>query len=357
MLKWMNRFRSKNIFKWIKVNKLNNSIAITLGRIKILIKKTYKAILRFISVIIIIAGAWFAFLTLIFKDPPIPPTPILIMIWTSVFLLLCTIFPSIFNRIKKIKFKDLIEVELETASKTLRDQYMSFGEDEHIFTPKGNIYELQDILNQAIRRPFKPILLVVNLKNGENVSIPMLYIYLALLDIIGSSVTVLFISTPKRSQRISDISKDSLIGVVSEKTLLKALQRQYPYLLRIYYKIYQSEYPSDYLIEDLIRRGFNGEWSINYLNNLYSYLREYINEHEFLTEHDIFILLNDKLDNQIIDLSLGENNLRLIRDVLNRGNEYILSIKNRRLYSVVLLSYFTKSLSNKVLEEILNQND
>lgn len=137
-----------------------------------------KPLFRFLGVSAILASGWYAFLSLV-SQPPIDATPVLIMIWSSVIVLLFALFPRILDRVKKFKVKDF-EIELQdTVARSTSEDYISFSDlDEYTFSQKGDFRNLEDILEQAIRQPSKPILLVANLRDGEYISIPMLFIYL-----------------------------------------------------------------------------------------------------------------------------------------------------------------------------------
>ena len=63
-----------------------------------------KQINIFIFICIILSAAWYGFLFLV-GNPPIATTPALIMVWVSVILLVISIFPKIFDKIKKVKIK------------------------------------------------------------------------------------------------------------------------------------------------------------------------------------------------------------------------------------------------------------
>ena len=79
--------------------------------------------------------------------------------------------------------------------------------DEYVFSQKGNFKNLNTLLREARQKPSKPILLVVNLRDGEYISIPMLFIYLFFLDLFGSSITVLFINNRNKLSTISDLKE------------------------------------------------------------------------------------------------------------------------------------------------------
>ena len=110
--------------------------------LKSLILNYYEAVLKFIFIIVIIAAAWYGFLYLI-GSPPIDATQALLMVWISVIILLFMLFPKVFDRIKRFKFKD-IEIELfEAAPTAFIDDFISMDEiNDYEFHQKGNFRNL-----------------------------------------------------------------------------------------------------------------------------------------------------------------------------------------------------------------------
>ena len=71
------------------------------------VKPIARRAFAFLFVATIIGGAWYGFLSIV-KPPPIDTTPALIMVWTSVFVLLSSLFPNILDKVKD-KGKRLLE--------------------------------------------------------------------------------------------------------------------------------------------------------------------------------------------------------------------------------------------------------
>ncbi len=310
-----------------------------------------KPFFRFIGVAAILASGWYAFLLLV-SQPPIEPTPVLIMIWSSVLVLLFALFPRILDRVKRFKVKDF-EIELQdTVARSTPEDYISFSDlDEYTFSQKGDFRNLEDILEQAIRQPSKPILLVANLRDGKYISIPMLFIYLFLLDMIGKSITVLFVSTRQSFKDIADITKDSIVGAVSGKTVLQTFYRRFPHFYRIFDIPKVSWFP---IFEEFFWRGrFRGEQGESIFREAYDTLREaHSDETEFLTERDMRNWFRGELNFRTVEVSLGSQDLKTIREALAQGDEFILSIKDKGLRSVISLCYFSKDIMKKVLADI-----
>jgi len=310
-----------------------------------------KPFFRWVGVSAILAGGWYAFLSLV-SQPPIDATPVLIMIWSSVIVLIFTLFPRIFDRVKRFKVKDF-EIELQdTVAKSTPEDYISLADlDEFTFSQKGDFRNLEDILEQAIRQPSKPILLVANLRDGEYISIPMLFVYLFFLDIVGRSVTVLFVSTKQGLRDIADITKDSIVGAVSGKTVIQTFYRRFPHLSRIFDIRRFSD--SQFQFEESFRFGFRGAPAQFVFRRAYDDLREsHSNQREYLTERDVRNWFRGELNNRTVEVTLGSQDLKTIREALAQGDEFILSIKDKGVRSVISLCYFSKNLSKKVLADI-----
>lgn len=197
-------------------------------------REIFSRIIVLLLVAIVIFGAWYTFLSIV-NGPPIDTSPALIMIWASVFILLLALFPNILDKIKKIKIKDF-ELELQdTVAMAISQDVISIADlDDHIFSTKSDFENLCDILATSFSFPNKPVLFVVNVKDNDYISILMLFIYLTFLDMIGSSITVLFVSARKHIKSFEDISKDAILGAISGKKVIRGLLRRFPRLFRIY---------------------------------------------------------------------------------------------------------------------------
>src|SRR5690242_6568212 len=184
-------------------------------------------IFRLLPVGLILFGAWYGFLRLVNK-PPLDTSSVLIMVWASVILLILAFFPKIFEKVKAIKLKD-VEIELQEAvAKSAPEDYISIeaSGDEPLFSEKGDLRHLQAILREATLEPDRPVLLLVNLKDDYYISIVMLFKYLFFLNLISMKTIVLFVSSEKHFDSLTDVRKDSLIGAMSGKRVLRALRSE-----------------------------------------------------------------------------------------------------------------------------------
>lgn len=320
-------------------------------RLQNLILKYYKVAFKFAFIILIIASAWYGFIYLVGK-PPIATTPALIMVWLSVLVLFLTLFPKIFDRIKRLKVKDF-EIELQESVKrsTAEEDFISMDEfDDYVFSQKGDFRNLNRILRDARRFPEKQILLTVNLRNGHYISILMLFIYLFFMDIIGNPVNILFISSKRPIKNFSDITQKSILGIVSGKKAMKIFYDRFPWLMRIF----DFGKFSDMRIDKFFRRGFKEFPSEMFFRDCYMYLRENRNnENEYLTEEDVVSWFGKDLNSRIVDLDDIESNNLNIKNAIEQGDDFLLIIKNRAFKSAVAVCKVTRNISSKVLTNIV----
>jgi hypothetical protein len=315
------------------------------------IKPTAKRTVTFLFVACIIAGAWYGFLSIV-KPPPIDATPALIMVWTSVFVLLFSLFPNILDKVKKIKLKDF-ELELqETFAKATSEDYLSFTDfDDQIISTKGDYRNLTNILQQAERFPDKPVLLIANVRDGNYISIPMLFVYLFFLDVIGSSVTVLFVSSQRRIRSFSDIEQDYVVGAVSGKKIIRVFQERFP----IFYRIYDlSRFNDDINFEDFFRNGRDKDDNFEHIFNRISEIFHDIenNRSSYISEHDVENWFKGKISKHTVELSVSDLNVGELRQALARNDDFILVLKDKKLSSVVSICFLTRDISDKMLKSL-----
>lgn len=320
-------------------------------KIKSFISRYFKPTLKFVFIIGVLTGAWFGFVYLVGK-PPIDTTPALVMVWISAIILLLAVFPKIFDRIKRLKVKDF-EIELqETVKKTSEEDFISMDElDDYVFSQKGSFRNLTNILRQARRNPNKPILLTANLRDGHYISTPMLFVYLFFLDLIGSSVIVLFVSSRTSLKNLKDISKKKIVGLVSGKTALRIFYNRFPH----FYKIFDVSRNSNVSFEDLFRRGrLRDEIDDHLFYRSYEMLREHrLEESEYLTEDDVMAWFSDHLNVKAIDLNATDSDI--IKQAIENGDEFLIILKDNTLRSVIALCKITKNISAKVFDDIMKK--
>ncbi|MDX9859233.1 MAG: hypothetical protein RBT76_15725 [candidate division Zixibacteria bacterium] len=309
-----------------------------------------KRLLAFAFVALIISGAWYSFLQIV-NDPPIDTTPALIMVWVSAIMLLLALFPGVLDRIKKVKIKDF-ELELQdSVEKAASQGGLTVPDiDEHIFSQKGDFRELANILSMAFRFPHKPILLVANLRDDNYVTIPMLTVYLTYLEWIGSSLTVLFVTSRDPVRNLGDITKEMILGAIGGKKVLREFIRRFPRLTRFHgFPPFMEFEP----LEEALRTGsfraadferyfrhINGEW-----------LESNEGRSNYLTKRDVRNWFVGELSSDTIELSISAADVRTIRKAIANESEFVLILKDERLNSVVSLCFLTKDVSEKLLRQ------
>ncbi len=308
-----------------------------------------KRVFSFLFVAAIIGGAWYGFLSIV-KQPPIDATPALIMVWTSALVLLFSLFPNILDKVKKIKVKDF-ELELqETVAKATSKDFLTVPDlDEHIFSTKGDFRNLANILRQAARFPDKPVLLVANLRENTYISVSMLFVYLFFLDVVGSPVTVLFLSSRRRIQSFSDIRQDCILGAVSGKKVIRVFQERFP----IFYRIYNfGRFNDDIRFEDFFRTGrFDDERFEHFFRHISQEIQDLeTNRNRYLSELDVENWFKGHISSHAIELSISDSNVKEIRKAISKDDEFLLVLKDNRLNSVVSVCFLTRDMSSKVLE-------
>lgn len=321
-----------------------------LQSLKSFILKYYEVVLKFVFIIVIITAAWYGFLYLV-GDPPIDATQALLMVWISVIVLLLVLFPKIFDRIKRLKLKDF-EIELsETVKKYSEEDFISLDVvNDYIFSQKENFRNLVNIAKQARRNPDKQILLTVNLRSGDYISIPMLFIYLFFLDMVSNTLNVLFFSSRQSISNFSDISQGSLIGIISGRKVIKIFYNRFPWL----YRIFEFEKFSETRMEDFVKRDlFLEDYSENLFRRCYDFLREYSrNEREFLRKRDVVAWFKKDLNNKIMDLDNIESNKQAVKDAIEKGDEFLIIFENKAFRSVIAVCKVTRNISLKVFKNI-----
>jgi len=321
-----------------------------LQSLKSLILKYYEVVLKFVFIIVIIIAAWYGFLYLV-GDPPIDATQALLMVWISVIVFLFVLFPKIFDRIKRLKLKDF-EIELsETVKKYSEKDFISMDEvNDYIFSQKEDFRNLVNIAKQARRNPEKQILLTVNLRGGDYISIPMLFIYLFFLEMASNNLNVLFFSSRKSIRNFSDISQNSIIGVISGKKVIKTLYRRFAWL----YKIFEFEGFSKIEMDDFLTRGiFIEQPGESLFHRCFYFLREnQRNEREFLRKRDVIAWYKKELNNKIMDLDDIESNKQAVKDAIEKGDEFLIVSENKAFRSVIAVCKVTRNISLKVFKNI-----
>jgi hypothetical protein len=141
------------------------------------------------------------------------------MVWASTVLLLLAAFPTILQSVKKFKIKDF-EVELASElERAAEEAPLTVMVDERFsFDTKGAAPELARLLRKAASDPGRPVILDVDIGQGDRISIVMLHTYVALLELVSNPVLIVFRSGAH------------LHGTVRGARLARVLRREFPML-------------------------------------------------------------------------------------------------------------------------------
>lgn len=175
---------------------------------------------------------------------------------------------------QKIKLKDF-ELELEEiVTKASSSDFITFsdieGSQEEILGVKGTFKKLIELFERAIMFPDEPVLLVVNLGDGLRVTITMLFIYLFFLNLFGSSVKVLFVSSENKIKNYYQVKREEIVGAVSGTKVLQRFLKLFPgfsSILKFKFTITTNnqvtEPPNNQVTELLTLKNFPGVYKSN----------------------------------------------------------------------------------------------
>jgi len=294
--------------------------------------KTLKVLKRLLIIIIILFGAWYGFLLLL-AHPAVSPNSALVMVWISVLMIILAIFPQILSMIKRFKWKDF-EIELQDIiEKSTKHDFISiFQSNEFVTSNKGDFLNLRNLLLSVRRNPKKPVILVVNLKDGNYISIPMIFIYLFFLNLYSDDVIVLFIKNGDKNTTLNTIEFKHAIGAISGSKVLKTLQMKFSRLNRFLSldNLVLSEIPNE-----------------EYFREIYFS----INEDEFLSESHVLQWFGTELNKSTFDIGSKASNSSSIYKALAKDEEFLLVTKGNKLHSIISTCYFATNLSIKVITE------
>lgn len=296
---------------------------------------------RLLVSLIVLFGVWYGFLKLVHRFS-VGTTPALIMVWASAFVLLLVFFPNLLDRIKRIKIKDF-ELELQEAVQQSPNQWITPDDLDGGGLPgqKGDWENLRRLLERTREQSTKGVLLVVNVRDGYNISIPMLFVYLHFLELYAESTAVLFVSQRgmRETFKLEDIRRNKIVGIVDGKNVLTDLLRRFPFLVAAIQEahVFQEDgFPNenalDLLLDRLRQREFQAQ--------------------EFLSAGKVRDWFSDELSVGTIDFHVGSFDLSRVQEALAKGEQHLIVLNNGRLTSVIAVCVLAKRISLKTLSSI-----
>lgn len=286
----------------------------------------------FIFVLAFVVVGWFLFLLLV-GEPPIDSTPVLIMVWASILVLIIAVYPQLLERIRRIKVKDF-ELELQEdvkkasaevifTDKELEDRYISFE--------KGEISRVWDLLDIAESSPDKSILLTVDL--NKRILIPVLFAYLVILEYVNKSVIVLFVSRNE--------NEIETIGAISGKVVIQYFSNRFTELNKLLGTI-----PFQEMKERVIPpHDYDYIWSEADLGFM-------LNSDEYrLRVNDVVTIFGKSLNRIKVDINFSKSDIQELRRAIERDDDYLLVYKGRKLFSVIPICNIAVIITKKVIWE------
>lgn len=301
--------------------------------------KTLTPLWRFSFSVIILGGAWYGFLYLS-GNPPFDPTFALIMVWSSVIVLILTIYPNILQRIKRVKIKDF-EIELNEAltPDKLEDFITLPDQQENLMGSKGDFSALYGLIQQAKQEPHKQILLKVNIGSSQ-ITIPHLYIYLLAFRIFDLSSITIFVNSENRKS--AHIQQNEVIGAISGEKAWNILKD---------YSSLQGNPKFHELVRQIISLHRDGIQDIHLFEELWHYSRDFSSDFIILNKQQVLTLFGNLFISTITNYPhLTEDELSVLQKSLNSKEEYLILLDGNYLSSILVLDNLSRNLAIKVLE-------
>jgi len=309
---------------------------------------------RFLVILALISLVWVGFLYLVYALG-IDSTSALLMVWVSAILILIALFPSVLKRLKnfKLKFGSMeFEIALRKAIEDsgIHDLLSHENLEQALVIEKGGFAQLWNMIKKIDLNKERPVILDVNLAKGR-ISIPMLYIYLRVLNSLADDVYVLFLNDHEYSKSERRIQVGKVLGVISSKKAVKVIKNRFPELTL---SPIQVERPDGASLADMDQRRFE-----DILQNIYNLNREKlfcreesISRDEQLTVQEVENWLLGSLSKRSISIEINESDLRQLKEASVRNEDLILVVKDQYLDSLVVLCKIYRKISARVLQQM-----
>jgi hypothetical protein len=324
--------------------------------------KIFKNVFRVIAILVILGMAWVGFIWLT-QAPPVDALPSLLMVWATAIVLLLAFFPSVLNRVGRLKVGE-VELELQNSVQSANIQSFIPSLDlsaAYLLTLQGNAGGLQNILAKAIETAGKPILFVIDLQE-QKITRAFLFAFLMLIDLFSDRVIVAFSAPHTRNPDAHDINIEDLVGLVSGKRLLNAYHRRFPSLVNIF--IRDKEISTTLEMNGLVQipsseliMGLYDQCRAQIAHDLQIEKGRYTGlEHpemdEALSQSEIETWLAEILNRRIVEIPLQSRYVEIIYQTLNSKEDYLLVSSNGKFKSALLVDEFSRVIANKVIGQL-----
>ena len=285
----------------------------------------------FFLVLVLIIFGWLLFILFV-GEPPLDTSPVLIMVWASIIILIIAAYPKMLERIRRIKVKDF-ELELkEDVKKASAEVIFTEKElkDSSISFEKGEISGVWDLLDITESSPDKSILLTVDL--NKRILIPVLFAYLVILEYVNKSVIVLFVTRKNNGIKT--------IGAISGKLIIQYFSNRFTELNRLLGTIPFH----DLKVRTIPPHNIDYIWSDAQLDELNS-------PRYRLRVNDVVTMFGKSLNKIKVDINFNESDIQGLRKAFEREDEFLLVYKDKKLFSVIPICNIAIIITNKVIQK------
>ncbi|WP_295102995.1 hypothetical protein [uncultured Candidatus Kuenenia sp.] len=174
------------------------------------------------------------------------------------------------------------------------------------------------------------------------------------LNLVGVSVTVLFVSSRQPIRSFSDIRQNSILGAILGKKVMRIFLERFPRLSRIFDF---RKFNDNVRFDDFFRSGiFSGEGFEHFCRNMAEIMPDLgTNRSEYLSKRDIENWFRGDLSRHMIEVAISDTDIKEIRQAISKDDEFILVFNDNRLHSVVSVCFLIRDMSRKVLDNIVEK--
>lgn len=311
---------------------------------------------RLLKAVIVLLPVWIGFLYLI-RAQPVDPANALIMVWLTALVMILACLPEIFALFKRVKWGD---VELELRD-TLRDADSEFHtiqnlDDRFIFTLKKGLDELADLVKRIATRPETPVLMKIDVGHGQ-VSWPVLYTYVIVLETLGAPIRLLFLDSSEATaasglsqRRPRHMPVSNILGVLSGRRFLIVCQSRWPALKMLLLSVGWQSHQNLASSEEL---GFDSHNLARLCDRVRAVMERDFNDLQQLgvrlSCQQFQEWLADEADRLIVDVELGSRDLGVIEKALRQRRKFLIAALGSEFHSVVAVCTLTRHVALETL--------